>query len=209
MNYENLYETLQPQHKSLKESLASLQKLSKTITKETDGGDIKNLIKDLDSMAETAAVLSSALESMRAAVSGFDTKVFEMFPYRVKLDMENQDVYVDRKKVQCMRPQSLVDTIRSGQEKLNRVSFNPAVFASELADAYDTAVLKMKRQPTADIYLSSLYLARLYISRIDVTKSGRRFQFGPSRESNKSIRILDKNGQQHFLSTICFYKQEE
>jgi len=76
MNYENLYETLQPQHKSLKESLASLQKLSKTITKETDGGDIKNLIKDLDSMAETAAVLSSALESMRAAVSGFDTKAY-------------------------------------------------------------------------------------------------------------------------------------
>ena len=257
MNYENLYETLQPQHKSLKESLASLQKLSKTITKETDGGDIKNLIKDLDSMAETAAVLSSTLESMRAAVSGFDTKayfesgdfarqmldacqekgvdvrgaapVFEMFPYRVKLDMENQDIYLDRKKVQCMRPRSFVDTVRSGQEKLNKASFNPTVFAGELADAYDTALLKMNRQPGADIYLNSLYkflapmsrfrkdydqqsfafdLARLYISRIEETKNGRRFQFGPSRESNKSIRILDGNGQEYFLSTICFYKQE-
>ena len=48
MNYENLYETLQPYHKSLKESLAALQKLSKTTTKETDSGDIKNLLKDLD-----------------------------------------------------------------------------------------------------------------------------------------------------------------
>lgn len=152
-----------------------------------------------------------------------------MFPYRVKLDMENQDVYLDRKKVQCMRPRSFVDTVRSGQEKLNKASFNPTVFAGELADAYDTALLKMNRQPGADIYLNSLYkflapmsrfrkdydqqsfafdLARLYISRIEETKNGRRFQFGPSRESNKSIRILDGNGQEYFLSTICFYKQE-
>lgn len=257
MNYENLYETLQPQHKSLKESLASLQKLSKTITKETDSGDIKNLLKDLDSMAETASVLSAALESMRAAVSTFDTKtyfesgdfarqmldacqekgvdvcgsapIFEMFPYRVKLDMENQDIYLDRKKIQCMRPQSLVDMVRVSQAKLNKAAFSPETFAGELADAYDTAVLKMKRQPTADIYLNSLYkflapmsrfrkeydqqsfafdLARLYISRIEETKSGRRFQFGPSRESKKSIRILDGSGQEYFLSTICFYNQE-
>ena len=147
----------------------------------------------------------------------------------LKKDMENQDIYLDRKKVQCMRPRSFVDTVRSGQEKLNKASFNPTVFAGELADAYDTALLKMNRQPGADIYLNSLYkflapmsrfrkdydqqsfafdLARLYISRIEETKNGRRFQFGPSRESNKSIRILDGNGQEYFLSTICFYKQE-
>lgn len=257
MNYENLYETLQPRHKSLKESLALLQKLSKTAAKETDSGDIRNLLKDLDSMAETTAVLSSVLESMRDAVSGFDTKayfesgefarqmldacqekgvdvrgsspVFEMFPYRIKLDMENQDVYLDRKKIQCMRPRSFVDTVRSSQEKLNKAAFNPGAFASELADAYDTAILKMKRQSGADIYLNSLYkylapmsrfrkdydqqsfafdLARLYISGIEETKNGRQFQFGPSRESNKSIRILDGNGKEYFLSTICFYNQE-
>lgn len=257
MNYENLYESMQPHQKALKDSLASLQKLSKIITKETDGGDIKNLLKDLDSMRETAAVLSAALEAMKNAAGGFDTKayfesgdfaqqmldacqekgvdvrgaspVYEMFPYRVKLDMENQDLYLDRKKVQCVRPQSFVDMVQKSQEKLNRASFNPSAFAAELADAYDTAVLKLKRQSGADIYLNSLYkylapmsrfrkdydqqsfafdLARLYISRIEETKNGRRFQFGSSRESNKSIRILDENGKEYFLSTICFYDQE-
>lgn len=257
MNYENLYESLLPQHKSLKESLASLQKLSKTIIKETDGGDIKNLLKDLDAMAESAAALSSALEAMKSAASEFDTKtyfesgdfaqqmldacrekgvdvrgaspVYEMFPYRVKLDMENQDVYLDRKKVQCVRPQSFVDMVQKSQEKLNRASFNPAAFAGELADAYDTAILKMKRRPAADIYLNSLYkylapmsrfrkdydqqsfafdLARLYISGIEETKNGRKFQFGHSRESSKAIRILDENGKECFLSTICFYNKE-
>ena len=71
-------------------------------------------------MAENAAALSSILETMKNAVSQFDTKtyfesgdferqmldacrekgvdvqgsspVYEMLPYRVKLDMENQDV---------------------------------------------------------------------------------------------------------------------
>lgn len=258
MNYENLYEILQPQHKTLKESLASLQKFSKTIIKDTDGGDIKNLLKDLDSMAESAAVFSATLEAMKSVVSEFDTKayfesgdfarqmldacqekgvdvrgsspIYEMFPYRVKLDMENQDIYLDRKKVQCMRPGSFVDIVQKSQEKLNRASFNPAAFANELADAYDTAILKMNRQPAADIYLVSLYkylapmsrfrkdynqqsfafdLARLYISRIEETKDGRRFQFGPNRESNKSIRILDENGKEYYLSTICFYNNQE
>jgi len=257
MNYENLYQTLLPQQKALKDNLASLQKLSKTIGHETDSGDIKNLLKDLGTMADTAAALSSALEAMKAAVGGFDTKayfesgdfaqqmldaceekgvdvrgaspIYEMFPYRVKLDMENQDVYLDRKKIQCMRPQSFVDMVQKGQEKLNRAAFNPAAFASELADAYDTAVYKMKRQPGADIYLKDLYkylapmsrfrkdydqqsfafdLARLYISGIEETKNGRRFLFGPSRESNKSTRILDGNGKEYFLSTISFYNQE-
>ena len=37
---------MQPHQKALKDSLASLQKLSKIVTKETDGGDIKNLLKE-------------------------------------------------------------------------------------------------------------------------------------------------------------------
>lgn len=255
MNYENLYADLQPLQKSTKESLASLQKLFKTVGKEVENGDIKNLSKDLDAMTEAVSSLSSCLDGMKEMISGFDTKayfesgefasqmlelcqekgvdvqgespVYEMFPYRVKLDTENQDIYLDRKKVQCMRPQSFVEIVRTGQEKLNKASFNPLTFAGELADAYDMAALKMKKHAGADIYLLSLYkflapmsrfrkdydqqsfafdLARLYISELDETKNGRRFQFGSSRNGNKAIRILDQNGQEQFLSTICFYE---
>ena len=143
MNYENLYQTLQPQEKSVKDSLASLQKLFKAASRETESGDIKSLTRDIGSMAEAALALSSALEDIKDNLGSFDTKtyfesgdfaaqmleacqekgvdvrgdfpVYEMFPYRVKLDTENQDVYLDRKKVQCMRPQSLVSTIQNGQ----------------------------------------------------------------------------------------------
>lgn len=255
MNYEELYSELQSQGKNVRDSLAALQKLFKAIGRQTESGDLKSLARDLNSMAETAAVVSGTLESMKNTVSGFDAgtyfesgefaeqmlgvcrekgvdvrgefPVYEMFPYRVKIDAENQDVYLDRKKVQCMRPQSLVETVKSGQEKLNRASFNALTFVSELNDAYDLAVLKLKKQPGADIYLTSLYkflapmsrfrkdydqqsfafdLARLYASETEATKTGRRFQFGPSRNNAKAIRILDQDGKEQFLATIRFYE---
>ena len=254
MNYENLYQELQPLEKSIKDSLASLQKLYKAVSKETENGDIKNLIKDLNTMLENTSALSDILKETADTVSSFDTvsyfesgdfaeqmlticrekdvdvqgdsPVYEMFPYRVKLDMENQDIYLDRKKIQCMRPQSFVDLVKNGQDKLNKASFNAQTFAGELADAYDMAVLKLKKQPASDLYLTNLYkilatmsrfrrdydqqsfafdLSRLYASGIDETKSGRKFQFGPSRLNNKAIRILDQNGQEVFLATIRFF----
>ena len=254
MNYENFYEDLQPIQKSTKDSLASLQKLFKAVGKDVENGDMKNLSRNLESMAQAAAALSSYVDSMKETVNGFDTKsyfesgefasqmlelcqekgvdvqgespIYEMFPYRVRIDAENQDLYLDRKKVQCMRPRSFVELVHAGQEKLNKAPFKPEIFASELADAYDTAALKMGKHAGADIYLSTLYkflapmsrfrkeydqqsfafdLARLYISRQEETKTGRQFQFGPCRNEKKAIRILDQNGQEQFLSTICFY----
>lgn len=255
MNYEDFYSDLQSQQKSVKDGIASLQKLFKTVSREVEGGDVKNLAKDLEAMAQAADSVSEALDAMKEAADGFDAKgyfesgdfaeqmlaaceekgvdvrgespVYEMFPYRVRLDMENQDLYLDRRKVQCMRPGSFVDMVKSGQEKLNKASFNAVSFAGELSDAYDMAVLKLKREPGADIYLTSLYkvlapmsrfrkdydqqsfafdLARLYISGIEETKSGKKFQFGPSRVGGKSIRILDKAGQEQFLATIRFFE---
>jgi hypothetical protein len=255
MNYENFYAQLQPQEKSVKDGLASLQKLFRTISRESASGDIKSLSRDLGTMAETVTALSAALAGMQDTVSGFDTKeyfesgefadqmldvcrekgidvrgefpVYEMFPYRVKLDVENQDVYLDRKKVQCVRPQSFVDTVAAGQARLNKASFNALAFVTELSDAYDLAVMKQNKHAGSDIYLTSLYkflapmsrfrkdydqqsfafdLARLYASGIEETKTGRRFQFGPSRNNSKAIRILDGDGQEQFLATICFYE---
>lgn len=258
MNYEDFYQDLQPQQKDVKDELAALQKLFKAVNREVEGGDIKNLAKDLEAMAQTALALSESVGAMKTAADGFDAKgyfesgefaqqmltacaekgvdvrgespVYEMFPYRVKIDTENQDLYLDRKKVQCMRPESFVDMVKAGQEKLNRASFNAATFASELSDAYDLAVLKYNRRQGDDLYLTNIYkvmapmsrfrkdydqqnfafdIARLYISGTEETKSGRKLQFGPTRVGQKSIRILDKEGKEQFLATIRFYEAEE
>lgn len=258
MNYEEMYQNLQPDQKVLKDSLAALQKFYKAVCKETESGDVKSLLRDLNMMKESAALLASSLENLEETAAGFDAKayfengdfaqqmleacaqkgvdvrgefpVYEMFPYKVKVDAENQDLYLDRKKVQCMRPQSFVDTVKAGQEKLNKASFNASTFVSELSDAYDLALLKMGKKSGYDMYLKSLYkflapmsrfrkdydqqsfafdLARLYTSDTEETKSGRRFQFGPSRYPDKSIRILDKDGKEQYLSTIRFIDADE
>lgn len=255
MDYENLYQALQPDEKSLKDAIASLQKFFKAVCREVESGDLKSLSRDLGMMTETAVSLSASLESMKNIVEDFDANayfesgefttqmldackeqsvdvrgefpVYEMFPYRMKIDVENQDLYLDRKKVQCMRPQSFVDIVKKGQEKLNKAPFNASTFVNELADAYDMAVLKFNKSPGSDIYLTRLYkflapmsrfrkdydqqnfafdLARLYASEVEETKTGRKFQFGPSREQNKSIRILDRDGQEQFLATIRFFE---
>ena len=252
-----MYQNLQPAQKDLKDALALLQRLYKTVCKEAESGDVKSLLKDLNAMKDSAALLAGALGNLEETVSGFDARayfesgdfaaqmleacqekgvdvrgdfpVYEMFPYRVKLDTENQDVYLDRKKVQCMRPQSLVSTIQNGQEKLNKAPFNALTFAGELSDAYELAILKLKKNPESDIYLTSLYkflapmsrfrkdydqqsfafdLARLFISGIKETKNGKKFQFGPSRNSNKCIRILNADGKEEFLATIRFYQEQ-
>lgn len=255
MNYENLYQELQPDQKALKDALTALQKYYKSLCRGVESGDLKGLLRDLNSMKEATKLLVSSLENVEASAEGFDAKayfengefaeqmlavcrergvdvrgefpVYEMFPYRVRVDAENQDLYLDRKKVQCMRPQSFVELVQKGQEKLNKASFNALTFVSELSDAYDLALLKMKKRPGADIYLTALYkvlapmsrfrkdydqqsfafdLARLYISGVDETKNGRRFQFGPSRNNGKAIRILDQEGKEQYLATICFFE---
>lgn len=256
MNYEDLYEELKGKEKTVKEGITSLQKLMKIISRENESGDVRGLLRDLDGMADTADSMIKTLEMMLESVKEFDTReyfeqgefaeqmlaicrekgvdvqgdfpIYEMFPYRVKLDAENQEIYLDRKKIQCMRPKSFVETVCKGQEKLNKAPFNAASFANELAEAYDLAIMKLKRHAEADIYLTSLYkfltpmgrfrkdydqqsfafdLARLYSSDVEKTKDGRFFQFGPSRKGERTIRILDKTGKEEFFATIRFFKR--
>ncbi len=256
MNYENLYQSLLPDEKSIKDSLASLQKLQKAIVREMENGDLKYLSRDLNTLAQTAAALSASIERLSDSVNAFDAKayfengdfaaqmlelcqeqgvdvkgefpVYEMFPYRVKLDVENQDVYLDKKRIQCMRPASFLKTVKAGQEKLNKAHFNVDTFVSELEGAYELATVKLNRAPESDIYLTNLYkfltpmsrfrrdydlqnfsfdVARLYAKFMEgmtKTKSGKTFAFGPAHNSRKSLRILDANGNEQYLTTIQF-----
>ena len=151
---------------------------------------------------------------------------YEMFPYKVKIDAENQDVYVDKKRIPCVRPAELAKQIKLGQDKLNKASFNAQSFLNELAEAYDLLTVKGKKAPSADLYLTDLYklmvpmarsrkeydiqsfafdLARLYASEIKTTKDGRFYQFGPSRKSSKVVRILAKE-RNCFFQPFVFTK---
>lgn len=259
-DYEELLKQVLPSEKDLKDKISSLQKLFKSLSKNLDKGDLKSWTRDIGVMRILLQEQEALLAVMQGHVDDFgirayvengdfaeqmlsycdrlgvdvkgDFPSYEMFPFRVKVDAENLDLYLDRKKIQCLRPMAFVQEVKTNRDKLLRVSFDPRSFIKELAAAYDLALLKQNQGKAqavavADIYLRSLYsyltpmrrfrkdydqqsfafdLARLYASDLHSTDDGRQFQFGPSRNINKAIRILDKDGREQFLATIRFFE---
>lgn len=154
--------------------------------------------------------------------------VYEMFPYKVRVygdDEHPEEVWINRKKLPSFRPSAVADTVKQGQDKLYKASFNEASFMNELADAYDTTCLKSGSRNGSTIALTRIYktmtpmararkeydmqafsfdLARLYEAGPDawMTKSGRAFAFGTSRDGKNGIRVLSRTGVESFITTL-------
>ena len=258
MNYEELYVQATPLEKDVKDTSALIARLHKKIVKDTESGNITEVKKSLSLLSQAAEALAQRTAVLEQKIGEFDqvsyfengtfveemleacrekgidvigeNPVFEMFPYRVRIDAANQEVYLDRKKLPTMRPSSVAQTIAASREKLMHASFNAQRFADELSEAYDVTALKLNKRPGSDIYLTTIYktlvpmgrfrrdydqnsfafdVARLYDSEVEETKKGRRWQFGPSRNNTKAIRILDREGNEQFLATIKFFDTQE
>lgn len=160
---------------------------------------------------ELVVQMPEACGELGADVKG-EFPVYGMFPYRVRIDAENQNLYLDRKKVQYVCPKGLVRQTEAGQDKLIRTSSNALIFVNKLADVYGLTLLKLEEQPGANICPTNLYRflmptgrprkdygqqsytfdsTRLYNFRTKEIKDGQRVQFGPNHEGGKAIRILD------------------
>lgn len=258
-DYEELLKQMVVAEKELREKISALQKQFKSSSKNLSQGDLKSWVRDISSMHSLLQDQEALLKNMQGQVDNFEIRsyvengdfaeqvlancasqgvdvkgdfpTYEMFPFRVRVDTENLDLYLDRKKIQCLRPSYFVQMVKINRDRLLRAAFDPRGFIRELSAAYDLALMKQnqgKAQSTkaADIYLKSLYnyltpmrrfrrdydqqnfafdLARLYASGLCTTEDGRQFQFGPSRNINRAIRILDKDGREQYLATIRFF----
>ena len=259
MNYEEFYSELQVKEKCIKDSITRQQNIFKCISRNSAKGDLKNLSKDLAAMetlisdqmvylnnlkefaesfnaqeymqsGDFAKQMLSYCEIMGVDVKG-DFPAYEIFPYKVKIDADNQDVYIDRKKLPCARPHYLVSDIKQNREKLMKANFNANTFLNEIAEAYDKlSIIKRKEGISKtrhfELSLKDLHrflapmqrfrrdydmqsfafdLARLYASDIEFTDDGRQFEMGPSRNHKQDMRILDKNGKETWVGTIKFY----
>ena len=259
-DYEDLLKQMQLMEKELKDKIVNVQKTFKNLCKYSDNGDLKSWTRDMGAMQAYLKEQETLMEDMQHQVDEFgirayvengefveqmlaccdrldvdvkgDYPSYEIFPYRVRVDAENLDLYLDRKRVQCLRPLSFVQSVKSSRDKLLKAAFDPRSFVKELAAAYDWMLLKQNQgksttSAVGDIYLKNLYtlltpmrrfrrdydqqsfafdLARLYASDVRSTEDGRQFQFGPSRNINKSIRILDQDGREQYLATIRFFE---
>ena len=163
-----------------------------------------------------------------------DYPVYEMFPYKIKIDSENQEIIINRRKMQCVSPEYLVLDIKQKREKLMKASFNASGFLSELAGAYDTlsAIRRKEKQDSnrsLELLLKDIYrymapmqrfrrtydmqsfafdLARLYSSDLEFTADSRQYRFGKARYESQMIRVLDRNGNEDFIGTIIFFPKE-
>ena len=161
--------------------------------------------------------------------------IYEMFPYKIRVygDEEHYgEVYENRKKIPGCRPAYIAQVIAADRDKLYRENFNEVSFMNELAEAYDTALLKNNARPGANLMLTKIYkvmvpmararkeydmqafsfdLARLYEKGPDswVTKTGRKFTFGTSRDGKSGIRVLSSSGVESYITTLKAFDNEE
>lgn len=161
--------------------------------------------------------------------------VYEMFPFKIRVlgDEERQgEVYMDRKKIPSFRPAYVAETIRAGQAKLYNAAFKELPFMTELADAYEITCLKTGARIGSTQALNKIYksmvpmarsrkeydmqafafdLARLYETGPEawVTKDGRRYTFGTSRDGASGIRVLSRSGVESYISTLRPLNGEE
>ena len=262
MDYEELYRQMLVYEKDLKDKLAGALKTYKSLIRDSEKGELKNLSRELALLRAHIGDFENIIAGYAGLIEGFDVKEYmengdfamqmtlfceqmsvdikgeypsyEIFPYKVRIESETQELFVDRKKTQSVRPRYFVESIKKSQDKLNKAAFNVTAFLGELADAYDLALLRKEKSEKAgknikrqyDILLKDLYtiltpmqrfrkdydmqsyafdLARLYNSDINETRDGRMFEFGSSRNASKLIRILDKDNREQFLGTIRFY----
>lgn len=256
MNYEELLSKLTETEKELKDGLKLMDRLSKSITKSGEAGNLTDLRKAASQLTEAVERVRSTASMIQEEADSFDSKayivsgeftkqlleackdrkidvkgemgVYEMFPYKVRIlgDEEHaEEIWINRKKLSSCRPSAVADTIKDGQEKLNKAGFNHVAFLNELAEAYDTVCQKAgvrigttqtltkvykaltpmaRARKEYDIQAFAFDLSRLFEkgSEAWVSKDGRQFIFGTSRDAKNAVRVLSSTGVENYIITI-------
>lgn len=255
MIYEDFYQSYLEIEKINKDSIKNYNKFQRALSKHISQGEIKLVAQDLENIKNNNQIIEQSTQQLEDLISTFNAQEFiesgdwtnqmlefakeakidiqgtfpnyEMFPFKVRIDSETQDIYIDRKKASYLRPSFFVNQVSTMQTKLNKAAFNAVRFATELSNCYDRYLIIKGKSASADVYLLDLYaflvpmgrfrsdynkqafafdIARLRRAGEVVLKDGRTVQLGSSRNEKKAIRVLNDAGLEEFFSTIMFYK---
>ena len=266
MDYEEYFSLFKLKEKSVNDSQKRQHAIFNNISKDAAKGDLKSLAKDLSSMEAIVSEYEGYIREIREMTESFDLKeymeggdfakqllvccenqsvdvkgdypVYEIFPFKVKIDKESQDITINNRRIQCARPQYLVSDIKKNKERLMKANFNVGNFLNELANAYDTLTIQRhyenekknkKGKRDLDLLLKDIYglmipmqrfrrdydmqsfafdLSRLYSSDVEFTGDHRQYTLSPSRYPSQNIRILDRNGKEAFVGTVKFFSND-
>jgi hypothetical protein len=161
----------------------------------------------------------------------------ELFPNRLVINEEAQDITVDKKRISCLRPSYLVSSVRKNQEKMGKASFNEQRFLDDVYTAYEAIIAletvkntKKNKVITRSVKLTDIYkkmaptarakkdydmlnfaydISRVYSLDEKRAKNGMRMEIDTARGVDKNaIRILDAYGNEYFLTTIKFIEND-
>lgn len=261
MVYEEFLEEFSALAKAVKDSLKKLSSLQGKLAKEAETGDIKAAEKDSAALESATEAYLEAKNALRNSLASFDYRNYfldgtfteemlsslkakglnvvgeypnyEVFPTKIKLDAENQDVVLGKKKIPSMRPERVASTTKALVDKLEGESFNVVGFAQDLENAYSLMIARENEKAGCRKFTYGAYLTLLDLYKIMVPLSRSRkdyddlaFAFDVARlyienekgsfvtKSGKSvsfstgrgkgIRILDESGSEQLVSTISF-----
>jgi hypothetical protein len=261
MIYEEFLEEFRVLEKTMKDSITKLIGIEKKLSKDIESGDVKAAEKDISLIEAVTQAYLKAKEEVGVKLSSFDYKEyfltgafteemlsalrdkaldvvgeypsFEVFPTKIRLDAENQEVVLGKKKVSTMRPERVAVETRALVDKLESASFNALSFAQDLENAYTLLIAKENEKANSKKFTFGAYLTLLDLYKLMVPLSRSRkdydetaFAFDIARlyienekggfvtksgrsvsfstGRGKGIRILDANGREQIFSTISF-----
>ena len=143
------------------------------------------------------------------ASKGIDVKgekgVYEMFPYKIRIAAETQEVFMNRKKLATFRPSFVAETVHAGQEKLNKAAFKPAPFLAELADAYEITCLRSGARIGSSQMLTKIYKNLALMARARKEYDMQAFAFDLARlyEAGPDEWIIPKTGHDTSFDVSC------
>lgn len=214
---------------SLMEAADILKERIAAVKAEAEGFNTKEYFSSGDFTKQFLASLAEKGVDVRG-----ETGVYEVFPYKVRIvgdDEHEGEVWVNRKKEPGIRPGYIAESLRAGREKLLKANFNDVSFMTELAEAYETACLKSGARIGSTQSLDKIYktmvpmsrarkeydkqayafdLSRLYEKGTEawVSKTGKRYYFGTSRDGKTGIRVLSSTGVEAYISTLKMVQED-
>ena len=267
LSYEKLFTDISDAEKKMNTLAADFKKHAATMTKATETGDLKGLEKSLNDIASDIEAQSAKLEEIKGILASFDKSeyiskgdfkqqilaeckaqnvdvketggnVLEMFPNKVTINPDTLDVTLDKKKLSCLRPSTLINKVKSEREKMEKASFNEARFIEEVYSAYEAIIAlqtvkntKKNKVISSSVKLSDIYkmlaptararkdydmmnfaydVSRVYSIEGKRAKNNTLMIIDTSRTPEKnSIRILDAFGKEFFLTTVKFIDDNE
>ena len=179
MDYESFFSDYTPHAKEMKDAAALVAKLQKLVDKDIAKGDTKAAAKDMAALREAIENASASAQALEESISSFDSKdyftsgefacqlvthfaqlgvdivgdapVYEVFPYKLRIDAENQDIYLNRTKFSTSRPSYIADLVKD-----KRVEGISDIREESDRDGM-RIVIELRKDANAQVVLNTLY----------------------------------------------------